>query len=287
MREEKKTVQEFYDRFGWELTRDGVYKDTATWVDLRPVMLVYYSRVRKRARRFFGRKGAYFLDAGSGALPHREYTDYSHGYDRHVCVDLSMKGLQEARKKLQDRGAYVLADITRLPFPDEVFHAVSSSHAIYHVPADEQGDAVLELCRVLKPDCTCLITYAWPACAFSDWISRDSGRRWLRGIKGVLVLRERLRQGVTEDVPPLYFHAHDARWFHQLLGSRPMEYEIRCSQLIDGVFSRALVPDNVLGTLLLAFISLLEDWFPHRLAKVGRYAFILIRRVSLSGAVGE
>jgi SAM-dependent methyltransferase len=276
LRKEKKTVQQFYDRFGWELAANGIYKDTAAWVDLRPVMLPYYSRVRKRAKKFLRPQGVYFLDAGSGALPHPEYADYSSGYKKHVCVDLSEKGLREARKKLQDRGAYVIADMTRLPFRNETFDGISSNHAIYHVPADEQSNTVLELYRVLKPDCTGVIAYTWPTCPFSDWIVRYPNL-WLRVVKKVFVRSGRLHQEVGEDVPPLYFHPHNARWFHHLLGTRGLDYEIRCAQLVDNMFSKALVPDNLLGSLLLRFFSMLESWLPHRLAEVARYPFVIIR----------
>ena len=279
MREEKKIVQEFYDHFGWQQAADGNYEDTNAWIDLRPVMLPYYRHARRRAHRFFSSQGTYFLDAGSGAVPHPEYAEYSTGYKWHVCVDLSEVGLRQAQKKLQNRGAYVVADVTRLPFRSGVFDAVASNHVIYHVPADEQARAILELYRALQPGAKGLIAYTWPNCRFSDWILVDSQQRWLRLIRRILIRREKTSQSIGQNIPFLYFHPHSSKWVHNLLRSNGLPYEIRIAQLVDNVFSRAIIRNNLFGRFQLACLSVLEDLFPHRLAQSGRYPFIIIQGI--------
>ena len=279
MREEKKTVREFYDTFGWQKSADGIYEDTNAWIDLRPVMLPYYRRARRRARRFFNHQGTYFLDAGSGAVPHPEYLEYSVGYKWHVCVDLSEVGLRQAQNKLQNRGAYVVADVTRLPFRSGVFDAVSSNHVIYHVPADEQARAILELYRALQPEARGVIAYTWPNCPLSDWILVGSQRRWLRLIRRIFTRsarREGPPQSIDQDIPALYFHPHSYRWIHNLLCTFELPYEIRIAQLVDNVFSRAIIGNNSLGRFCLACLAALEDLIPHGLARLGRYPFIII-----------
>jgi len=157
---EKKTVRNFYENFGWEKTADGRYKDTALFTDNREVVLKYSRKGQERIRKFFKNGGLYFLDAGSGAIPHKIEMDYSVNYKRRVCVDFSLTALKEARKKLGSKGLYVLSDITRLPFKDTVFDAIFCAHVLYHVPEDEQDLCLSEFNRVLSLNSTCTIIYS-------------------------------------------------------------------------------------------------------------------------------
>ena len=64
-------------------------------------------------------------------------------------VDLGWDGLTYARA---NRGQHLTqADITHLPFPDDTFDAVVSLDVIVHFPRGEEGRAMAELARVLKP----------------------------------------------------------------------------------------------------------------------------------------
>jgi hypothetical protein len=52
--------------------------------------------------------------------------------------------------------------------------------------------------------------------------------------------------------------------------------EIRCWRSIGMTFSKRVIPDNRLGEWLLERLFWLEERFPHALARVGRYAIIVI-----------
>jgi len=146
MRKEKEIVKNFYNNFGWLKNTNGTYKDTFINVDMRPILDFYHKKICTRVKNCFSLSGRYFLDAGSGANPAYQY---SAGYQCHVCIDLSKRGFLEAKSKLQ-KGVYVLADITKLPFRDNIFDAIFAAHVLYHVPKDEQEYAVREFHRVLK-----------------------------------------------------------------------------------------------------------------------------------------
>ncbi len=163
MRKEKQIVQEFYNNFGWHKVTGGIYKDTETFVDMRLVMRDYFHKMHMRVKRCIKSNVKYFLDAGSGAIPHPEYLKYSVGYERRVCVDFSIKALSESRSKLKDRGFYVVSDLTKLPFKDGIFDATVSAHVLYHIPEDEQKAAIFELYRTMKKDAKCVIIYIWPS----------------------------------------------------------------------------------------------------------------------------
>jgi len=145
VREEKKIVRDFYNNFGWKLTENGIYNDTALWVDQRTASVEFETWCARRVGSYLPRSGIYLLDAGSGPIPHPVYMEYHANYARRICVDFSIEALQEAQQKLGVRGIYVLGDVTNLPFRDDAIDAVIANHVLYHVPADEQEKAFREL----------------------------------------------------------------------------------------------------------------------------------------------
>jgi SAM-dependent methyltransferase len=294
MREEKRIVKDFYDGFGWERNTDGTYRDTVAFVDVRPVLREYYHKVYLRVKSFVAPQGEYFLDAGSGAIPHPEYMEYSAGYRRRVCVDLSLKALSEARAKLGGRGLYVMADLTRLPFRERIFDATVCAHVLYHIPEDEQASAVQELYRTLKPDASCVIIYGWRT-SLATQLASLAGRRavlarlrrLIARIPGTRFLWGRFRRPAAQDAsreghgqperPPLYFHPGDYQWFRQMLPEY-WDTDIRCWRFADRAFTTTFVGDNVAGRLLLELLFKAETRFPHAMARVGRYPMIIIRK---------
>src|ERR1700730_8778092 len=62
--EEKEIGRDFYDEFGWKLTKGGIYRDTAVWVDQRPHSYEYNNWCMRRVGAYLPRSGKYLLDAG-------------------------------------------------------------------------------------------------------------------------------------------------------------------------------------------------------------------------------
>ena len=53
---------------------------------------------------------------GSGPIQYPEYLTYSEGYQYRLCLDISIVALIEARKRIGEKGLFVVADVSNLPF---------------------------------------------------------------------------------------------------------------------------------------------------------------------------
>lgn len=285
MREEKNIVKRFYDTYGWRETGDGIYQDTAAFVDTRPVLGRYHARCMRRIGKALGSPGELFLDAGCGALPSRDYVDFSRAFQRRVCLDLTATALQAAQAKLGGCAWYVQADVTKIPFKEGTFDASLCAHVLYHVPADEQETAIHELSRTLRPGGRAVIVYAWPDCLMTRLAVRFNprllapkvpGARWLWR---TFVKRHRDESNVPVEAPPsapkIYFAPHPYRWFQERVFPH-VPFEMRCWQSAGLCFSRAFIPNGFLGRVLLRGISVLEDLFPHTMARLGAYPLFII-----------
>ena len=104
-----------------------------------------------RERKFDLRGCRSILDEGSGAGQLlRHILKYADPQARLVGFDLSHDMLRRARGRLKsDRPKLVVADLTRLPFPDASFDCVTCGYVLEHVPDARLGLA--ELSRVMVP----------------------------------------------------------------------------------------------------------------------------------------
>jgi SAM-dependent methyltransferase len=91
--------------------------------------------------------GSLTLDAGAGECQYRALFEGR----RYVAVDFA-KG--DADWNYRDLSA--IAELTRLPFPDETFDAAVCTQVLEHTP--EPKRVLKEICRVLKPGGTLLFT---------------------------------------------------------------------------------------------------------------------------------
>ncbi|MBN2145866.1 MAG: class I SAM-dependent methyltransferase, partial [Anaerolineales bacterium] len=156
----KRNVREFYDQVGWQEVSDGIYQNAAH-EDLRPVSRDYIHKCHMRILRHIKPSGKLLLDAGSGPIQYPEYLEYSRGYQKRVCADISIVALQEARRRIGEHGLFVVADIANLPFAPEVFDGVVSMHTIHHLPLDEHQKAFEELYRVMGRDSRAVVVNGW------------------------------------------------------------------------------------------------------------------------------
>ena len=156
----KQQVREFYDQVGWQKTGGDLYQN-ARYEDLRPVSADYIHRCHLRVKRVLPPRGRFLLDAGSGPVQYAEYLTYSQDHARRVCADISIVALIEARKRLGERGLYVVADVANLPFRSDAFDGVVSLHTLHHLPLDDQFRAYGEIHRVLVPGSSAAVVNGW------------------------------------------------------------------------------------------------------------------------------
>ena len=155
----KRSVKDWYDRFGWRNNERGMYLDSALFSQNRPVGHGLYEMTSHLSIMDRLAGGDFVLDAASGAIAHPEYLAYSWFFRSRVCVDMSTTALMEADAKLRPSDFCCLADITQLPFRDESFDGAVSGYTIQHIPDSQQGRAVEELYRVIRPGAhLCILT---------------------------------------------------------------------------------------------------------------------------------
>lgn len=253
-------VRDFYDNQGWQPDAagpDAVSVDARLWEDLRSCAAAYVSACRRKVLAFLPPSGERLLDAGSGPIQYPEYLEYSAGFAKRVCVDLSQRALDEARNKLGDRGEYVRASLLDLPFADDHFDAAVSLHTIYHVEQDQQEKAVRELLRVLKPGASAVLVYANPA--------RLAAR-----------LLELVRRGRVPEPGPIYYFAHPLSWWQRFTDAATVE--IVPWRSLNANESRRLIPDNALGVRMFRAVLGFERAFPRRATSWGAYPMIVLTK---------
>ena len=162
----KDQVREFYDQVGWQEISNGLYQN-ARYEDLRPVSQEYIHSCHMRVLQHLPPQGSFLLDAGSGPIQYPEYVEYSRGYDKRVCADISIVALDEARNRIGDHGLFVVADLANLPFKDAAFDAVVTLHAIHHLPETEHAQAFDGLYRTMTPGASAVVVNGWDESTFS------------------------------------------------------------------------------------------------------------------------
>lgn len=101
-------VSKFYNTVGWE-TLGEVTEDARRFEDLRECAKEYVSKCRLRVLRHIPNHGENILDMASGPIQYKEYLEYSRNYKKRYCVDLSSKALDDAKKKIGDRGVFLIS----------------------------------------------------------------------------------------------------------------------------------------------------------------------------------
>ena len=286
LREEKQVVKDWYDQFGWQTGEGGLCLDAIAFGDLRPVSQEYGHKTQLRPLKYLQQGGKYILDVASGAIPQPEYLQYSEAFEKRICMDLSFVALQQARKQLGDRGIYILGDITNLPLRDNVCDAVISLHTIYHVPADEQINAVRELFRVLKPGGTELIIYNWgdqaPLIRLSSIPLSPTVVGPLHRVQKALGLRREVSGSSRPPLPhrparSLYFHAHTYEWFKSELG-KSGQFDMVCWRAVDQRFLLHYIRPHFFGRTVLKLLYWWEETFPYMAARLGKFPMFIVKK---------
>ncbi len=269
----KQQVREFYDQIGWTQTGDGLYQN-ARYEDLRPISREYIHRCHMRVCRHLASKGHLLLDAGSGPVQWPEYLSYSRGYDRRVCVDISITALRQARERLREHGLYGVADIASLPFAVDAFDGAVSMHAIHHLPLSEHKVAYLELNRVMKPGRSAVVVNGWhnpllmrlaePFIRLGRWLAGRSAKR-------------KKDWAVEEDQAGTFVEKMTPAWLKgELRGA--LDFAIYPWRSLSPRFMRWFIRPGLGGRLLLRWVFGLEEKFPRFFGENGQYPMIVITK---------
>jgi len=213
---------------------------------------------RKKLLDHVPKTGTLFLDAASGPIQYPEYLEYSDGFSRRVCLDISLKALTQAREKLGPRGMYVCASMPDLPFSDNQFDAVISLHTIYHIEQHQQEAAVRELIRVAKPGKAIIIVYANP-----DRLSLRV-KRWIRSN----------RNPMSHCL--LYYHAYPLSWWRRFADQSSvmlMPWRTLVAQ------ESRIIPGQRFARFVLRLALMGENLLPGLATRLGAYPMIILTKV--------
>jgi SAM-dependent methyltransferase len=289
----RQEVRAFYDQIGWSQVGDGLYQN-ARYEDLRPVVYGYIHRCHLRINRFIPQNGKYLLDAGSGPVQYPEYLTYSKNYQYRVCADISITALKEARQRVGQHGLYVVADVSRLPFGNDVFDGVVSLHTIHHVPFEEQMVAYQELFRTLRVGQSAAVVNGWQTPVLMQklaWMIRFQGFVYKWGERfNRIILRRKLESPTapavqTDEAAPT--GTYTVHWEPAPLKAEfarlGIPAEIRSWRSLSVRFTRAVMHGWLGGRLWLRLVFWLEDHFPDYFGKNGQYPLIVIRKPESGG----
>jgi SAM-dependent methyltransferase len=277
----KQQVREFYNQVGWLEISEGLYQN-ARYEDLRPVSREYIHHCHLRVARYFPASGKYLLDAGSGPIQYPEYLEYSRGYQRRVCVDISSVALQEARSRIGEHGLFVVADIANLPFKDGAFDGAVSLHTIHHLPQPEHLPAFAGMYRTLSPGGVAVLVNGWDESTFSRLT--DPLIAWVRQLRGFRNghASHSGAAGESEDRKKggrkgTYVQKHNPAWLKSTVG-RQFPLGIYTWRSLNVRFMRTFIHDRLAGRSLLRLVYWLEERFPHFAGEHGAYPLIVIRK---------
>jgi len=269
----KQQVREFYDQIGWLQVGDGLYQN-ARYEDLRPVSREYIHKCHMRVKRHLAPKGDILLDAGSGPVQWPEYLTYSENYRYRLCADISITALNEARKRLGDRGLFAVADIANLPFKPESFDGVVSMHTIHHLPLSEHRQAYLELNRVLKAGKSAVVINGW-----HEPLLMRMAEPFIR-LGRLLAGRSAKRKKdwtTEEDQAGTFVEKLTPRWLKEELKDAVM-FKIYPWRSLSPRFMRWFVRPQFGGKAYLHLIFWLEERFPRFFGENGQYPLIVIEK---------
>jgi len=251
-------VKVFYEGQGWSTNDNGDTTDAQLFEDLRPISQSYIRACRRKVLSFLPEKGDRILDAASGPIQYPEYLEYSRGFKKRVCVDISQKALDEAKLKLGEKAELHCASLLTLPFENNSFDAALSLHTIYHIDKDNQEKAVRELLRVAKPNAPIVIIYSNP-------------NRFLKRIKNFFI------KTTSEDLKaPLYFYCYPLSWWKRF--EKEATIEIYNWRSLTAKDARRFIPNNSFGQISLRILLCLENLFSKSSASLGAYPLIVLKK---------
>jgi ubiquinone/menaquinone biosynthesis C-methylase UbiE len=226
------------------------------------------------------------LDVGSGPLQFDEYVEYSKKFKKRYCVDLSARALDNAKKRIGDRGVFLHGSFFDFSLEDNFFDCTLSLLTIFNIHADEQEDAVRKLVRVTKPGKPVIIVYMNPntfvSTLVASWPFRTFHRikEFLQTRRTLLKNRRRLVKGREKQAARkdalLYFHRHPIEWWTKF--SDVATVEILPWASLSPITQKAVIPDNGLGTRLLDLLFVLEERYPQFFGRYSEYPLIVLTK---------
>ena len=283
--ENKNKVRKFYDGIGWHKESDGYYQN-ARYEDLRPVSAEYIHKCHLRITPFFREGGRYLIDIGCGPIQYPEYLTYSENFERRVCADISYTALTEARKRIGEKGFFVVCDAANLPFKSGSMDGMVSLHTFHHLSIGEQKKAWYETYRVLAEKTTAVVVNGWTESKMmKKWQKRVEAAEKighfiarLRGREKWPAKTDAQKQSKTET--GTYVQKMDADWIRNELkdlGGGKARFDILCWRSVSVRWLRAIIHPPY-GKAALRYLFSKEEKNPGYYGEYGQYPMIIMKK---------
>ncbi len=275
----------FYDAIGWSKESSGYYQN-ARYEDLRPVSAEYIHKCHLRVTPYFEKGGKFIMDVGCGPIQYPEYLTYSEKYERRVCADISITALREARKRIGEKGFFIVCDAANLPFRKESMDGMVSLHTFHHLDLSDQKKAWQETWRVLKPDTTAVVVNGWTE---SKMMQKWQGRVEAAEKIGHFIARLRgkesgKKKSTPDSIKPkdtgTFVKKMDADWIRNELkdlGDGNVSIAIKCWRSVSVRWLRALIHPPY-GKAALRYLFNKESENPEYYGEYGQYPMIILNK---------
>ncbi|NWJ49490.1 MAG: class I SAM-dependent methyltransferase [Bacteroidetes bacterium] len=259
-----------YNNVGWDIIDpvEGITMDAIMYEDLRKNAKDYVIKCRKRVQHHIPEHGDKFLDMGCGAIQFKEYADYSKNFAKRYCVDLSKKGLEEAKKRIGNHGVFLCGNFLDIDLEEDYFDCSVSLHAVYHIEKERQAEAVRKLIAVTKPQHKIIIVYSNPK-SYMYYLKLP-----YHALKNIALILHLLKKNTEE--ADLYYYVYPIKWWKQFNDIATIKIlpwrSFRSSD------QKRIIPDNKIGRIVLDKLYRLEDRFPRFFVKFFEYPMIILTK---------
>lgn len=277
-------VQAFYDQFGWKKDEGESYNDNKLFIAQHSLSDQYHLETTRRVNQHLASKGTYLLDIASGPIYQKEYLEFSQNFTYRICIDISIEALLDAQRNLKDqKGFFILGDITNIPLRSDSCDSVMSLHTLYHVPSHKQADGFRELVRVCKVDGKVVIAYnwGWHSMLMNITLLPSRAVNYLKRIT-----RKYFKKGEGFSTPQdLYFYAHGPGFFKK---HKPKNASMQFTVLrtLHDNFLRFYIREGLGGKKLLDMVTRMEEKYPKWLGRHGAFTLIVLKKESPSATEG-
>jgi SAM-dependent methyltransferase len=270
MNREEEQVRDFYDHHGW-VVNAGTSGEDALFRDFCTAYYPYHDRVNTRTKECFADLGRRLLVAGGGDMP-ETHVAIANQFPEPTVLDISKLAIEIARKKLDNRGEFLLGSILEIPKPPDHFDAVYCAHVIYHIAKDLQGRAVRELIRVTRPGGRIVVIYS----------NTHSLPARIENLKGRVPLVRKLRRRAVHarpdaaECPPLYFFAHPLNWWTQFADT--CDVELRPWDVMGNEQEKSLLVNDRIASMGYRLCAWFEARYPYRAARWWTYPLVVLTK---------
>lgn len=273
---DKERVFNYYNDINYKTHNSfSIYEDSPKWVDFRPVSQEYIHTSFTRAKKHLNPNGKYLLDIASGPIGLPEYIELSENFEYRICADISVNALIQAKYNYaHKKGIYICADICNIPIKEDICDSVLCQHTLYHIPKEEQKNAVNEMYRVTKPGSNVVIIYSL---FYHSWFMNLTllpvqFYRMARHFAGKIYVR------LFRSKPRLYFYPHSLRWFKSSF-SFSNQMDFYCWRSTNKYFLNMFAHEKLGGKLFLKWLSASEEKHSKFWGKIGEYPLIKITKL--------